>query len=75
MHTDRDIKGRYRQTALCDACNRPIGLDHVTDDEVCADGDGAGFYLCSRVRCETKRDRLDVEARRALYAAARAARA
>jgi hypothetical protein len=52
------------------------GVEFVTDDEACSDGgDGPGFYLCSRVRCEAKRDALAIEARRALYVSARLARA
>jgi hypothetical protein len=59
----------------CDGCGRPITErtgGHVTDTEVCGDSDGPGFYLCGRARCEQERDRLDVEARRALFSSVRA---
>ena len=73
-HEIRDSRGRYAPTALCDCCNRPAGNDPLCDDEVTGGDQVPGFVLCERKRCEAKRDALDVEARRALYAAAVAAR-
>jgi hypothetical protein len=74
-HTDRELKsGQYRKGPQCDACNKPTGTDYFTDVDVCDGGDGPGFFLCERKRCMARRDALDVEARRALYTAARAAR-
>lgn len=68
--------GQFVASRLCDCCNKPVGMEYVSDDEVVVDGsDGPGFYLCQRARCESKRDKLDVEGRRALFVAARAARA
>jgi len=74
-HTDREhASGQYRKGPQCDACNKPTGTDYFTDDEVCDGSDGPGFFLCDRKRCMARRDIADVEARRALYAATRAAR-
>jgi hypothetical protein len=59
----------------CDGCCKPITErtgGHVTDTEVCGSVDGPGFYLCGRARCEQERNRLDVEARRALFSRGRA---
>ena len=72
----RDAAGRYEVIQRCDCCVKPITErtgGHYTDGEVCGASDGPGFYLCGRARCTTKRDALDVEARRALYTAGRAA--
>lgn len=66
--------GRYAIEQRCDFCRKPITEKtggHVTDDEVCGASDGPGFYLCGRARCEAERAALDVEARRASYAAGR----
>jgi len=65
--------GQYVAHPRCDACAQPIAGDYLSDDEVCGDDDGPGFFLCARKRCVTKRDALDVEARRALYTKGRAA--
>lgn len=71
-HDDKDANGKYRKSALCDACNKPVGTAYFTDDEVCNGSDGPGFYLCERKRCPGSKG--SVEARRALYFANRAAR-
>lgn len=73
-HDERDTSGRYTDGHKCDACNKPTGVDYFTDDEVCGGSDGPGFYLCARKGCEKRRDALEVDARRALYTATRAAR-
>lgn len=73
-HETRDRSGRYSPGHLCDCCNKPAGTDPLCDDEVTRGDQIPGFILCERKRCEAKRDALDVEGRRALYAAAVAAR-
>lgn len=70
----KDSSGRYANQVKCDCCNKPVGADYASDTDVCGGSDGPGFYLCARVRCEAKRDTLDIEARRALYTAIRAGR-
>ncbi len=73
QHDSRDNRnGQYRKSNPCDACGRSVGTAYYTDEEVCGNTDGPGFFLCDRVRCEKKRDLPDVEARRALYTAQRA---
>jgi hypothetical protein len=71
-HNERDASQRFRKTHPCDACGKPVGTDHITDDEVCGSSDGPGFFLCDRKRCCAKREPLSVEERRALYTATRA---
>jgi hypothetical protein len=63
--------GRYATKIPCDACGKPVTGEHCTDDAVCDGGDGPGFYLCSRKRCN---DRIPdgLEERRAYYTAQRA---
>ncbi len=71
-HDDRDYRsGRYRKSNPCDACGKPVGTAYYTDEEVCGNTDGPGFFLCDRARCCKNRD-LDTEGRRALYTAQRA---
>lgn len=70
----RDRAGRYAIEQRCDCCGKPITErtgGHVTDTDVCGGGDGPGFLLCGRARCEALRGALDVDRRRALYAAGR----
>lgn len=70
----RDRAGRYAVEQRCDFCGKPITEKtggHVTDEDVCGVSDGPGFYLCGRTRCESQRDALDIEARRARYDAGR----
>lgn len=72
-HDDRVVGGgKFKKSPPCDACGKPVGTDYMTDDEVVGNGDGPGFFLCDRKRCEAKRDALDVAGRRALYTAQRA---
>ncbi len=73
-HKDKDRSGRYRKSPPCDACNKPVGTNWFTDDEVVGGSDGPGFYLCERKRCVAKREGLSVEEREALYEATVAAR-
>jgi hypothetical protein len=71
----RDAAGRYAVEQRCDGCSKAITErtdGHVTDTDVCGASDGPGFYLCGRARCEQERDRLDVDARRALFSSGRA---
>jgi hypothetical protein len=63
--------GRYAHSQPCDGCGKPCGLDPMTDAEVCGSTDGPGFFLCARISCETRRDALDLQGRRALYSATR----
>lgn len=73
-HETRDRSGRYSPGHLCDACNKPAGTDPLCDDEVTGGDQVPGFILCERKRCAGRLVGLDAEARRALYAAAVAAR-
>ena len=68
-HKERERNGRYATRELCDGCNKPVGTNYYTDDEVCGGGDGPGFFICER-----KREGLTVEQRQALYEANRDAR-
>ena len=69
----RDTSGRYAVEQLCDACGKPIHGEHVTDDEVCGNTSGPGFYLCQRDRCGKKLEKMSAPQRRTLYEAQRAA--
>jgi hypothetical protein len=75
--TKRDGAGRYAVQQRCDACSRPIHGDHMTDTDVCGDGDGPGFFLCTRKRCIETNERISaeggVDALRAHYTAGRSA--
>jgi len=71
---DERRKGRYIKSPQCDGCNKPVGTNYYTDDEVCQGSDGPGFFLCDRARCLKQRDLDDVEARRRLYTEQRAQR-
>ena len=73
-HTDKDRHGRYKATAKCDGCNKPVGTNYFTDEDVCGGSDGPGFYLCDRKRCIAARCKLSVEEKRARYEANREAR-
>lgn len=65
---ERDVRGaRFAKSPACDACGRPIGRDHYTDDEVCQGGDGPGFYLCGRTSCLKRRMGMTADERRAYY--------
>jgi hypothetical protein len=66
-HTDKDRQGKYRATAKCDGCNKPVGTNYFSDEDVCGSGDGPGFYVCDRKRCAAKLEGLGVEQRRAVY--------
>lgn len=69
----RDVSGRYSTSIKCDCCGKPVKpAGHVTDDEVCAGGDGPGFYLCHRARCGKKYEALSIEQRRELFTTQRA---
>jgi len=71
-HNDRDHRnGQYRKSNPCDACGEPVGTAYYTDEEVCGNTDGPGFFLCDRAKCHKKRD-FPLEVRRALYTAQRA---
>lgn len=67
-----EIEVPAKRVLRCDACGEPIANDplgfamYATDDEVCAGGDGPGFFLCVSEECNAYHG-LDVEARRALY--------
>lgn len=83
---DRDAKpkwnyrttggGQFKAGPKCDACGKPTGDNYATDDRVCENTDGPGFYLCSRKTCQKACDSLEaeggVEALRRLYTAQRA---
>jgi hypothetical protein len=73
MGTKRNRKtdGQYALEIPCDCCGKPAGADYLTDDEVCGDSDGPGFYLCNRVRCAPRYEGKPVEERRALFTAGR----
>ena len=76
QHDLRDSSGRYKKTHACDGCGKPVGTDHMTDDEVCAGGDGPGFFLCDRKRCPTNNATFQnkpVAERLAFYTATRTA--
>lgn len=62
-----DGSGRFTASPACDFCGKPIGNDHYTDEEVCGNGDGPGFYLCDRKRCTKQREGMSVEERRMAY--------
>jgi hypothetical protein len=69
----RKRDGRYAQVEACDACGKNAGYpNHNTDDEVCGNGDGPGFFLCNRKTCGKRYENLGVEDRRTLFAAQRA---
>lgn len=71
-HNDRDHRnGQYRKSNPCDACGKPVWTAYYTDEEVCGNTDGPGFFLCDRAKCHKKRD-FPLEVRRALYTAQRA---
>lgn len=58
----------------CDCCGENTRYPrHYTDEEVCGNGDGPGFFLCGRAACSVRYDGLDVEARRAIFTEGRAA--
>lgn len=65
--------GRFRASLRCDFCGGSVGNNaYLSDDAVCAGGDGPGFYLCARKACTTACGKLSLETRRALYTAQRA---
>jgi len=69
---DRRRNGRYSKAPACDACGKPTNeAERYTDDEVCTNTDGPGFFLCHRKRCIAARD-LPLEERRTLYTEQRA---
>lgn len=71
---DRDNSGRYSKGPVCDCCNKPAGLDSMTDGDVCGLTDGPGFVICERKRCAKFWNTHTVEERRAHYTAMRDAR-
>lgn len=71
QHDARGSAGRYRHTAACDGCGKPVGTAYYTDEEVCGGSDGPGFYLCERARCVRRRSALDADARKSLYESTR----
>lgn len=74
QHQDRDRSGRYCSTSPCDVCGKPIGTNYFSDDESLDVGeDDLGFFLCERKRCMARREKMDLEDRRKLYAAVREA--
>ncbi len=48
--------GKFRAGPRCDACGKPTGADYMTDERVCGNSDGPGFFLCGRKRCTSARD-------------------
>ena len=74
QHREKDVNGRFRKSPLCDGCNKPVGTNYFTDDEVCAGSDGPGFYLCERKRCFPGSEKLTPAEREAIYVANRNAR-
>lgn len=64
-------RGRYATSAPCDGCGKPCGTDPGTDDAVCGNGDGPGFFVCARNRCRKHRNSLGIAARAAHYTAQR----
>jgi len=69
----RQRDGRYANERRCDGCGGRIKLDdYCTDEEVCGDTDGPGFYVCGRTRCPSSSSTLTVEQRRAIYTSQRA---
>jgi hypothetical protein len=73
-HSDKDRRGKYRASPRCDGCNKAVGTNYFSDEEVCGGSDGPGFYRCERVRCSTKLEKLNPEQREAIYIANREAR-
>lgn len=73
-HVAKDQAGRYKASALCDGCNKPVGTNYYTDDDVCGGSDGPGFFMCERKRCAAKLEGLTVEQREAIYTSNRNAR-
>lgn len=59
------------ETHICEACGAIVGADYCTDEEVCGGTDAPGFFLCDRDACSEKRNALNVNERRALYAEGR----
>lgn len=74
---NRESDGRYAREQRCDSCGRGIfgaTTEYATDEEVCGNGDGPGFFLCyRRPRCAARYAGLDVEQRRTLFTAQRIA--
>jgi len=66
--------GHFKKTPLCDCCNKPVGTNYYTDDEVCKGSDDPGFYLCERKRCAPLYAGLTVAQRAHLFGAVRASR-
>jgi hypothetical protein len=73
-HVAKDRTGRYEASSLCDGCNKPVGTNYYSDEDVCGSGDGPGFYRCDRKRCAAKLEGLTVEQREAIYTSNRNAR-
>jgi hypothetical protein len=72
QHDDRDHRsGRYQKSPACDGCGKPVGTNYYTDDAVCGGGDGPGFYVCDRKRCQAALSGLSADQRRAVYVATR----
>lgn len=61
-NTARSSKnGRFVRVTRCDGCGKPVTGTHFTDDRVCGSTDDAGFYICHRVQCATKRQKIEAE--------------
>ena len=63
--TPRRASGKYAKHPACECCGKPA-LDYCSDDEALRVS-AAGLVLCERVRCEARRDGLDVTRRVDLY--------
>ncbi len=63
--------GQFRKSPACDGCGKPCGTVYLTDEEVCGNSDGPGFYICNRARCPSRKE-ATIEERRALYTTQRA---
>ena len=58
--TPRHYDGKYAKWDRCDCCGKPVHPERwatrVTDYDVCGGDDSVGFVLCTRKRCEKKRN-------------------
>ena len=71
----RSSNGRYATWDRCDCCGKPVhperDSERFTDYAVCGGDDDAGFLVCGRKRCISKRKGKTVPERYKLYAAQR----
>jgi hypothetical protein len=63
--TPRTASGKYAKHPACECCGKPAQY-YCSDDETLRVS-AAGLVLCERVRCEARRDALDVTRRVDLY--------